>query len=79
MITYLNPQDVSGVIQTDTPYNRSVSGYGSKLPTSWKVRIQKRWYRVYVVCWSNSGSAYVKVGKEKHYLGSWEPRDFVTV
>jgi hypothetical protein len=42
MIIYLNPHVVSGVIQTDTPRNRSVSGYGSKLPTSWKVRIGVR-------------------------------------
>ena len=35
----------------------------------------KRWLRVYVVCWSNSGSAYIETKDATLYLGSYDPRD----
>jgi hypothetical protein len=75
-ITYLDHNKVTAVRQTETPHNYSRTGYGNKLPTSWQIRVNKRWHRVYVVCWSNSGSAYVNVGKEHLYFGGWEPTDF---
>lgn len=75
MVTYLNPQDVSAVRQTETPHNYSQTGYGNKLPTSWQIRLHKRWHRIYVVCWSNCGSAYVRTSKGDLYLGTWEPTD----
>ena len=38
------------------------SGYGSKIPTPHMVKLPggKRWRRVYVSIWSNSGTAYVE-------------------
>lgn len=41
----------SGVTQT---------GYGSKLPTPYEVKWNGRWYRVYGICYGNSGSFYIK-------------------
>jgi len=38
------------------------SGYGSRLPTDYMVRIGKRLHRIRVMCWSNAGTAYVRVG-----------------
>lgn len=38
------------------------SGYGKRLPTDWMVRIGKRLHRVRVMCWSNAGTAWVRVG-----------------
>lgn len=51
------PEDIRS---TGTPnYGGTVSGYGGKLPTSKMIRLGKRWYRVYVACYSNCGSAYI--------------------
>lgn len=46
------------------PVNRSVSGYGAKIPTAYRVRtIDNRWRRVYVMSYSNTGTTYVMHGK----------------
>lgn len=38
----------------------TVSGYGRKLPTRYKVRtIDQRWRRVYCCCFSNVGTCYI--------------------
>jgi hypothetical protein len=37
----------------------TASGYGSRLTTQWKVRIGKRWFRVYLRIFSNIGSTYI--------------------
>ena len=48
--------------RTETmPVNRSVSGYGSKLPTSYMIKFRNRWRRVYAICWSNCATHYIKV------------------
>lgn len=74
MITYLDPKQVIAKRQTTPPHNRSRSGYGNKIPTSWELQLQdKRWRRVYVIQWSNAGSAYILVKGEKLFLGSYEP------
>jgi len=76
-IKYLDPASVIATRQTETPWNRSRSGYGSKLPTSWQVQLtDKRWRRVYVVCWSNCGSAYICTKAGCLYFGSFEPSEF---
>jgi hypothetical protein len=42
------------------PVNRSLSGYGSRIPTAYRVRtIDSRWRRVYCAIYSNSGTLYV--------------------
>lgn len=48
---------------TDCPPNRYAMGYGRKIPTSRMIRLEgeKIWRRVYVMCWSNCGTAYVIV------------------
>ena len=49
----------------DTPRNRSVSGYGNRIPTQYRVRtIDNRWRRVYAICYSNVSTLYVWHGKE---------------
>lgn len=74
MITYMDPNQVIATRQTTTPHNRSRSGYGSKLPTSWQLQLKdKRWRRVYVILWSNSGSAYILVKGERLFLGAYDP------
>lgn len=45
---------------------RTVTGYGPKLPTSFEVRWNGRWRRVYAACYGNSSSTYI--GKP----GAWE-------
>jgi hypothetical protein len=73
---YLDPNQVTAVRQTAPPPNRSRTGYGSKIPTSWMLEIDGRWHRVYVVVYSNSGSAYVTVRGKDLYLGSYDPKDW---
>jgi hypothetical protein len=47
------------------PRNRSVSGYGNRIPTAYSVRtIDNRWRRVYAICYSNATTLYVRHGKE---------------
>jgi hypothetical protein len=43
-------------------------GYGSKQATDYKVRAGGRDYRVYCICWSNSGSLYIISKGERLYL-----------
>lgn len=75
-IQYLDPKQVVGKRQGKAPPNRSRSGYGNKLPTSWELQLKdKRWRRVYVIQWSNAGSAYIIVKGEKQFLGSYDPGD----
>jgi len=46
----------------------NVTGYGSKIPTRYMLKMDNRWYRVYCICYSNSGSLYVLKNKETLYL-----------
>lgn len=41
--------------------SQTATGFGSKLTTARKVFFQGRWRRIYVVCYSNSGTAYIIV------------------
>jgi len=75
-IAYLDSARVTAMRQTVPPVNYSRTGYGNKLPTSWLVQLDgKRWHRIYVVCWSNSGSAYVRTKDGNLYLGTYDPND----
>lgn len=75
-ITYLDPKAVIGKRQGKAPPNRSRTGYGSKIPSSWELQLaDHRWRRVYVVCYSNSGSAYVLTAAGPLYLGGYDPSD----
>lgn len=55
---------------------QTASGYGSRLTTQKMLRLEgeKVFRRVYAVCWSNSGSAYIFVKGSRQYLaGSFLP------
>jgi hypothetical protein len=58
----------SDVRITDTPHNRSATGYGSKIPTRYMLEYGGRWRRVYMMQYGNSGSAYVIVHGQEHFL-----------
>lgn len=47
------------VKQTISPPNRSISGYSSRIPTSYMIKVNNRWRRVYAIQWSNVGTMYI--------------------
>lgn len=72
-MNYLTADQVSRVVIDDhePTYGHNVDGYGRKIPTAYRlVCTDGRTRRVYVVCFSNSGSAYVVIGGEPHYLST---------
>jgi hypothetical protein len=75
-VAYLDPSRVTGKRETPEPrYGRDAQGYGSKIPTAFMLQLDgKRWHRVYVVCFSNAGSAYVVSKGQSLYLGTYDPR-----
>jgi len=75
-VKYLDAKTITSKRQlSPSPPNRSRTGYGSKIPSSWELKVGTRWHRVYVMIWSNSGSAYIVKGGEKLLLGSYDPND----
>lgn len=73
-LTYLDPSQVLAKRRGEATVNRSRTGYGSKIPTSWELQLaDKRWRRVYVICYSNSGSAYIRTKDGRLFLGSYDP------
>lgn len=69
---YLDMSTVQDRQVTPAPHNRSRSGYGSKIPTEVMVKIEGRWHRVYLVCWSNSGTRYIRKGGKPLYIATSE-------
>ncbi len=49
---------------------QTATGYGVKLTTPYKVEHNGRLYRVYCVCFSNSGTLYILPGGKPLYLSS---------
>lgn len=51
-------------------YNRSATGYGNRIPTYYKVRVDNAgpWRRVYAICWSNAASFWVSVKGQRFYF-----------
>lgn len=46
--------------ETETPRaGRTVTGYGSRIPTAYMVRWEGKWRRVYVANFGNAGTAYI--------------------
>lgn len=43
----------------------TASGYGSKIPTRYKVKHNNRWKRVFCRIYSNIGTLYIMQGKER--------------
>lgn len=61
------------VARTAAPANPYLSGYGDKVPTTYMVRYENRWHRVYCRIFSNSGSLYIctrdgRIGVTTHDL-----------
>lgn len=74
-IEYLDPTLVIDKRESKAPWNRSKTGYGNKIGTSWELKLKdQKWRRVYIVQWSNAGSAYIVVAGKKLFLGSYDPR-----
>jgi hypothetical protein len=69
---YLDMSTVKARRNKQPPHVRSSTGYGSKLPTATQLRIGSHWHRVYLVCWSNSGTHYVIKGRERLYIVTGE-------
>lgn len=58
-------------ITTDTTapgYNRSVTGYGPKIPTRYRVQYLGRSRRVYAMCYGNAASTYIIVNGETQFI-----------
>lgn len=63
VIQYTDSEQVTGYCSDLTaPGNPYRYGYGRSIPTRYRIRYgaSNRWHRVYMVCFSNSGSAYIK-------------------
>ena len=68
-VTHYSDGSVAAFIPlTYSPLDNSsngLSGYGRKRATCYKVRINRRYYRVYSDCFSNVAYCYVIVNKQK--------------
>lgn len=76
-MTYLDLTRVTSVRVTSpeqTPLNSRRDGYGSRIPCCTMLQLDgKRWHRVYMVCWSNNGTCYVRAkGGNQWLAGGWE-------
>lgn len=69
-ILYLNDNLVSEVKLTKPPFHRTTTGYGAKIATPYMIRhaTSKRWHRVYMMVYGNSGSSYIERGGKKYFL-----------
>jgi hypothetical protein len=75
MIEYLKKSEVRSAKRTAQPRPRlNVYGYTLRggSPTDAMVQLSDgRWRRVYVLCWSNCSSLFVKVGGRSLFLDSF--------
>lgn len=78
-LAYVNERAVTGVFaDAVAPHNPSVSGYGGKIPSRYRVRLQDgRTRRVYVMRYGNSGSPYIRIGGRTVHLG-WQLEERLT-
>ena len=68
-IKHTDPAMVKTIVtDLNPPVAYSSTGYGSDLPTRYRVKYGTRWHRVYVVIYGNAGSAYIKKGGEWLFL-----------
>ena len=75
---YTAPERVEAVAVEPLPHHLegrqyTATGYGSRIPTEYRVRYRgsdgrARWRRVYVSVWSNAGTAYVRDAGERLIL-----------
>lgn len=61
--TELDVYDIRATRETKPGRNgQTLCGYGKNLPSRVEIQTQdKRWHRVRVICFSNSGSAYITI------------------
>lgn len=69
-VFHLSDNLVSEVKITKVPFNRSLSGYGAKVPTEYMIRhaTSQRWHRVYMMQYGNAGSAYIERLGSRYFL-----------
>ena len=53
------------VKETECPRSAIRTGYGDKIPTQYMVFIDAKWRRVYCRIYSNIGTLYVLINKER--------------
>ena len=64
---------VEWISEETSPFVRSATGYGNKLPTRHKVKCSdNRTRRMYAICHSNSASYYIIVGGETLFIKDWD-------
>lgn len=59
--------EVDEVRLQDYP-KRHYGSYGGKIPTQYKVLFNKRWYKVYAICYSNAASFYITAHGEQLFI-----------
>jgi hypothetical protein len=61
-VSYVYDLDSPSVmVDKEPPYNPYITGYGGAIPTRYRVRASDhRWHRVYCMCYSNSGTCYIR-------------------
>lgn len=69
-IRYLDPDTVVSMVRDIVaPRIATASGYGSRLPTAYRIKLSdNRWRRVYVMCYGNAGTPYVIVNRRDTLL-----------
>ncbi len=69
---YLDESRIIETKSTPAPQRTTRTGYGSKLPTEWMLRLapRKQWFRVYAVNWSNASSMYIVENGTNKFLGT---------
>ena len=66
----VNPS-INLIQDTEAPRNPYRTGYGRRIPTSYRVRVfDQRWRRVYVIQYGNAGTAYIRY-KGEAFRVSW--------
>lgn len=69
-IDYLDARLVHGVaVDAVAPRNPYASGYGSKIPTAYRLQVRNGTRRVYAMCYGNASSLYVIVEGKDQFLG----------
>jgi hypothetical protein len=69
-VLQVNPS-INLIDDKKAPHNPYRTGYGQRIPTSYRVRVfDQRWRRVYVVQYSNAGTAYI-LYKNEAFRVSW--------
>lgn len=59
-------------------YRQSVTGYGKKMLTGYKLKINNRWYRVYCTNYSNCGTLFIRYHKQDVVLCEYTLKETFT-